>query len=118
MPGMSTELHLEADQPGDYNGRGANITGAGFAGMTFVVRATSSLANFNNWIRTAQRTRTPLNIATYNTLAEPSQNNPVAYYAPAQDGLYDYIVMKYMVPADGTNNVRTLPATNAGVATQ
>jgi cytochrome o ubiquinol oxidase subunit 2 len=35
MSGMSTELHLQADNPGIYRGSSANISGAGFAHMNF-----------------------------------------------------------------------------------
>jgi len=33
MSGMSSELHLMADEPGTYNGVSANISGEGFAGI-------------------------------------------------------------------------------------
>jgi cytochrome o ubiquinol oxidase subunit 2 len=41
MPGMSTHLHLMADKQGDYSGKSANISGRGFARMTFTARASS-----------------------------------------------------------------------------
>jgi cytochrome o ubiquinol oxidase subunit II len=34
----------------------------------------------------------------YNTLAAPSENNPVAYYSSVAPGLFDGVMMKYMMP--------------------
>jgi cytochrome o ubiquinol oxidase subunit 2 len=42
MPGMSTQLHLMAGKAGSYNGKSANISGKGFAGMTFTAKAASN----------------------------------------------------------------------------
>ena len=97
MPGMKTQLHLMADQSGDYNGSSANISGRGFSGMTFTARA-STQANFDKWVKMASRSPDPLNQTAYNKLAQPSQNNPVAYYSPVGSSLYDNIMIKYMMP--------------------
>lgn len=97
MPGMKTQLHLMADQSGDYNGSSANISGRGFSGMTFTARA-STQANFDKWVKMASRSPDQLNQTAYNKLAQPSQNNPVAYYSSVGSGLYDNIVIKYMMP--------------------
>jgi cytochrome o ubiquinol oxidase subunit 2 len=91
MPGMKTLLHLIADAPGDYRGCSANLSGAGFAGMSFVTRA-SSEEDFQKWVADAKAT--PKSIE-YNELAKPSMNNAVEVYQPI-DGLFDQIVMKYM----------------------
>jgi cytochrome o ubiquinol oxidase subunit 2 len=108
MPGMSTQLHLQASSVGRYNGVSANISGKGFAGMTFVANATSS-SNFTKWVQKVKSSSADLDIKTYNQLAEPSKDNKVAYYASAEDGLYNDIVMKYMVPglADALQTVST-----------
>jgi hypothetical protein len=36
-------------------------------------------------------------------LAEPSQNNPVAYYSRANPNIYDRVINKYMSP-DGSSD--------------
>jgi cytochrome o ubiquinol oxidase subunit 2 len=97
MPGMSTQLHLMASSTGSYAGSSANISGRGFAGMRFIAKATSP-ADFNTWVASTQRGSAHLNLETYAALARPSENHPVATYASAQDGLYDTILMKYMMP--------------------
>jgi cytochrome o ubiquinol oxidase subunit 2 len=97
MPGMSTQLHLMADKLGSYDGSSANISGNGFAGMTFTaVSATGE--DFGRWIDAAKSSGKSLDAATYDRLAEPSHDNRVAYYSSPQPGLFDDVVMKYMIP--------------------
>jgi len=98
MPGMSTQLHLMADTEGTYRGSSANISGKGFAGMNFSAKSTSQ-ADFDQWVALVHQTRNNLSLAKYNNLAKPSQNNPLSYYSSSQSGLYDRVVMKYMMPA-------------------
>ena len=95
MSGMSSELHLMADEPGTYNGVSANISGEGFAGMKFVARATSE-TDFNMWVASVKQSSTSLSSDVYDELAKPSQNLPPIYYSSYEDGLYDTIVGKYM----------------------
>ena len=102
MPGMATQLNLEASQNGNYNGSSANISGEGFAGMTFTARASSS-ADFAKWIQAAKHSPNKLDLDSYNSLAKPSQNNSASYYASEDHGLYDTIVMKYMEPTLGVS---------------
>lgn len=102
MAGMTTNLHLEADQIGSYHGSSANISGRGFAGMTFIAKA-SSRTDFQHWANDLSSSVNPLNLATYNALAKPSQNNAIAYYSLKDPGLYDNIVMKYMMPGMGSS---------------
>lgn len=101
MPGMKTHLHELATQSGDFLGSPANIAGKGFARMDFTVRATSP-AQFTKWVKTAQQANRNLTTKAYTKLAKPSDNLPVSYYSPIQDGLFDDIVMKYMAPSSGT----------------
>ncbi|HSX33735.1 MAG TPA: ubiquinol oxidase subunit II [Candidatus Saccharimonadales bacterium] len=102
MPGMSTQLHLEATQVGSYPGSSANISGVGFSGMRFTAKATSA-ADFNAWVARTQKTTNTLTEATYATLAHPSQNNPVVYYSLPDTNLYNTVMMQYMAPATSGN---------------
>lgn len=97
MPGMSTQVHLMATQAGSYRGSSANISGQGFAGMDFTAKA-GSQAEFNTWVRQTQSSSNYLDLASYNDLAKPSQNVPVAYYSHADNNLYNYVIGKYMAP--------------------
>ena len=97
MPGMSTHLNLMATKIGSYRGLSANISGAGFSGMTFTTRAISG-DEFNTWISSTQKLVTKLTQAEYDLLAQPSQNNKPAFYIDNDMALYDRVVMKYMTP--------------------
>ena len=102
MPGMSTHLNLVANKIGTYNGSAANISGKGFAGMKFKVQAMQQ-SGFENWADLVQaRNPTGLTTTSYGSLAKPSENNAVQYYGAVDTNLYDTIVMKYMVPMNGT----------------
>lgn len=95
MNGMTTKLHLMADNIGDYRGSSANISGEGFAGMKFIAKATSR-ADFDSWVRSNQKNATGLDMDAYSKIAKPSKDVPAATYALTQSDLYDKIVMKYM----------------------
>lgn len=105
MPGMTTHLYLRADKLGNYRGSSANISGQGFAGMQFVAKAVP-VDDFNNWVFHTHMDQPKLTQATYNQLAKPSSNNPVAYYGNVDDGLYNGVIMKYM-------NMKPSPAPNS-----
>jgi cytochrome o ubiquinol oxidase subunit II len=94
MPGMSTQLHLLASSYGSFNGSSANISGEGFAGMTFVAKSTTPAA-FNAWVASAQSDDNPLTVSQYNALAEPSQNNSPFFYSSVASNLYLSIINKY-----------------------
>jgi cytochrome o ubiquinol oxidase subunit 2 len=101
MQGMSTHLHLMADENGDYQGKSANISGKGFAKMTFTARS-STPSEFNQWVSRADLVNSPLTTATYTNLAKPSEVNHVSYYSSVEKGLYHKIIDKYMAPHSGS----------------
>jgi cytochrome o ubiquinol oxidase subunit II len=97
MAGMSTKLHLQASQDGTYRGSSANLSGEGFAGMTFDAHAMPR-AEFDAWV-TNTRNTTALTTDIYNELAKPSNVAPASYAFPStHSGLYDTVIMKYMKP--------------------
>jgi cytochrome o ubiquinol oxidase subunit 2 len=100
MAGMSTQLHLEADEAGSYRGSSANISGDHFADMTFTARAISR-EGYTEKMRELKATGGSLDISTYNRLALPGTAKSTVRYGKVTDGLYDWIVMKYMSPAHG-----------------
>jgi cytochrome o ubiquinol oxidase subunit 2 len=97
MSGMKSQLHLIADGIGSYRGLSANISGDGFSGMTFVAQS-SSLEDFEEWVASAQNSPDPLNFQSYRELAKPSSYNVPAIYQLGEEGLFDWIVMKYVMP--------------------
>lgn len=97
MPGMTTQLNLEATRAGSFYGSSANISGKGFAGMNFVTVSANKF-KFNEWLAQAKTSTNDLNADMYGKLAEPSQNNPVAYYKNPVNGLFSAIINQYMMP--------------------
>lgn len=97
MQGMTTQLHLVADEVGSYRGLSANLSGDGFSGMDFTAKAVNN-ADFAHWISGVQQSPQQLTSATYAKLAQPSKNNKVAAYVANDNDLYDSIIMKYMMP--------------------
>lgn len=99
MPAMRTKLHLIAKEPGNFKGVSANISGEGFAGMTFVAKA-SSQEEFDQWVHSVKQSQKQLSLDAYNQLVEPSQYQPVSTYVLQKQDLFDWIVMKYMMPSN------------------
>jgi cytochrome o ubiquinol oxidase subunit 2 len=97
MAGMGTKLHLIADKPGEFSGSSAEISGGGFAGMKFVAKSTSQ-EDFESWVQSVKTSTNVLDSVTYNKLALPSEENPVAFYASADENLYNKIIMKFASP--------------------
>lgn len=108
MPGMNSQLYLQADRPGVFDGYSANLSGRGFADMHFSVHAVPQ-DMFEEWVALVLEGATPLTQETYSALAEPSRNEPAALYAPVADGLYTAVMNKFMVPATsvGQGSTRT-----------
>lgn len=95
MSGMRTKLHLIADEVGNYRGCSANLSGLGFAGMTFRVEARGE-EEFLAWVEAVRSAPEQLDFDRYRELVEPSQNNPVATYVLTDPGLFNTIIMQYM----------------------
>jgi cytochrome o ubiquinol oxidase subunit 2 len=95
MPGMFSQLHLMATSQGNFSGSSANISGRGFAGMTFVAHAASE-QSFLNWVKNVVKTPDHLTLSAYARLNRPSENNPVAYYSKPANNLFVGIISRYM----------------------
>ncbi len=91
MAQMTSQLHLQADEPGTYRGLSANFSGAGFSDMSFDVRALPANA-YAKWIADAKSARETLDRERYAELVKPSENvRPVTYRA-FEPGLFNAIV--------------------------
>ncbi|MDE3045975.1 MAG: ubiquinol oxidase subunit II [Verrucomicrobiota bacterium] len=97
MPGMKTQLHLIADEAGSFRGTSANLSGEGFARMNFVAKSTSP-EEFSAWVESVRQSGNVLEWAGYTKLVEPSSDRNVFLYSLGEEGLYDRIIMKYMMP--------------------
>ncbi len=102
MAGMQTQLHLLANEAGDYAGESANFSGKGFSDMKFRAIATSN-ADFEAWVRKVKAAPAQLDADVYGALAAPSEKNPVAYYSHVGPALFNNIIAKY-----NNGNVRSM----------
>ncbi|TGA97959.1 cytochrome aa3 quinol oxidase subunit II [Sporolactobacillus shoreae] len=75
MTDMPMKLWLQADKPGNYDGRSSNYSGRGFAQMTFTVMARSA-NDFDNWISSVKNNQPALTHAKYMQLLEPNTVKP------------------------------------------
>lgn len=80
MSGMVTELNLDAPRAGTYEGRSANYSGKGFAGMNFETRVMLP-ENFAAWVAETASGSESLTRETYAELARPSEQTSVRYYS-------------------------------------
>ncbi|HTL39411.1 MAG TPA: ubiquinol oxidase subunit II [Methylomirabilota bacterium] len=97
MAGMQTQLHLMADEIGEYQGSAAEINGAGFAGMKFIAKSVTE-ADFNQWVQAVKQSPFVLNQQEYDKLVQASSDNPRKFYSYTDPNLFDNIMMKFMMP--------------------
>ena len=101
MSGMATQTNLMADGVGEYRGSNAEISGDGFANMTFTAKSVSQ-SDFTTWVNSVKQSPQTLSLDTFNKLAKPNEDNKPAFYSSTEDNLYNTIVMKYMAHPTGT----------------
>jgi cytochrome o ubiquinol oxidase subunit 2 len=108
MNGMATQLHLQADQPGEFVGRSAMFSGDGFPGMFFTVKAVPGEA-FDGWVQTARGAGAPLDRAAYAQLNEKSSFDPPTTYRAVEPHLFHAIVSQELPPQPGPDQGRGGP---------
>jgi cytochrome o ubiquinol oxidase subunit II len=85
MPGMTTQLNLQVDDPGRYEGISAQFSGPGFSDMRFAVTAESA-AEFEHWLADARDHGGALDDATFAELLRPNRaGGELTYGAVPQD---------------------------------
>ena len=102
MNGMTTKLHLMANQTGVYEGSSANLSGEGFAGMRFKAHSVSQ-DTYRQWLETTTQSSKELSYKSYQELAQPSSDVPPAFYYVSDNELYNKVIMKYMQPQDNSH---------------
>ena len=90
MPGMTTQLNLQADQAGTYKGLSAQFSGDGFSDMRFTLRATSA-GEFGKWIETARSRGGDLDLATYVALSKPTHAGETLSFGRVESGLFNQV---------------------------
>ena len=90
MPNMVTQLNLEADEPGTFEGLSAMFSGDGFSDMRFDLVSTDKEA-FKNWVNTTKTQGGVLDANTFEQLSKPAWANGVQTYAQVSEGLFDRV---------------------------
>jgi len=91
MAGMTSQLSLQADEPGTYAGLSAQFSGRGFPGMRFDARALPADA-YSKWIADAKASGEALDRNSYGELVKPSENSSPTTYRSVESGLFEAIV--------------------------
>jgi len=110
MPGMATTLNLNATESGKYTGLSTNISGEGYADMQFPVYARSP-EGFEEWVKRTSKLNSVLTTTEYAQLAQPQRNTAELMFAKVEDGLFDRVVNKYMMPSVEPNTTK-IPFSN------
>ena len=108
MNGMVTQLHLQADQPGDFYGQSAQYSGDGFSDMHFVLRAVPQDA-FAQWLTTARQAGPALDRTGYSALSQQSRNVAPFTYRAVEPNLFEAVVTQQIPPAPGPSAGRAAP---------
>lgn len=87
MPGMTTQLNLQADEVGTYQGLSAQFSGDGFADMRFEVAAKAP-QEFQQWIAQTRVRGGTLSRATFAQLLKPARAGEPLTFAQADPELF------------------------------
>jgi cytochrome o ubiquinol oxidase subunit 2 len=91
MAGMATQLWLQADEPGTFDGLSANFSGQGFSDMRFDLKALPA-DDYAKWIADAKASGADLDRARYAELVKPSMNVSPSAYRSVEPRLFESIV--------------------------
>lgn len=106
MAGMTTQLHLLADEPGRFRGRNYQYSGDGYADQFFYAIAMTD-EEFSTWESNVKRSSSALDAAAYAQLRKPSVANPITYFSSYQADLFQTIISKYAPrDPDYSNNIQ------------
>ncbi len=100
MPGMTSQLYLEADHPAVLMGESAHFSGDGFSDMNFQVRSVPA-AEFSAWTEGARAAGASLNRASYAELAKQSHKVKPFSFKSADPTLFADIAGQKIAPAPG-----------------
>lgn len=100
MPGCKTEINLIANSPGEFRGSSANISGAGFAGMTFVTHATLE-EDYHKWLEETKKSTRSLTLEEYQKIAKPSEYNRPEFFQLKEADLFNQVLNKFMPEMKG-----------------
>jgi len=91
MPGMTSQVNLQADEVGNYRGISANFSGQGFSDMHFDVRVLATEA-YARWLDGTRSSGDTLDTKAYLELVKPSTNDAPKSYRAVEKNLFEEIV--------------------------
>jgi cytochrome o ubiquinol oxidase subunit II len=100
MPGMVSELNLQADRPALMMGQSAHFSGDGFSDMQFAVRSVPA-GEFAAWVRGARGSAQVLDLRAYAELARQSHRDPPRAFGNVDPRLFHAIATQAIPPAAG-----------------
>jgi cytochrome o ubiquinol oxidase subunit 2 len=109
MPGMVSQLHLQADRPATLFGVSGMFSGDGFSDMQFQVRSVAP-AEFAAWADGVRGAGPVLDQAAYAGLARQSQNVKPFTYRAVDPQLFHAIAMQTVAPGPGPQPESPSPA--------
>jgi cytochrome o ubiquinol oxidase subunit 2 len=99
MPGMVSQLNLQADRPAVLFGQSSHFSGDGFSDMQFQVRSVPA-AQFGGWVQ-AVRSGPMLDRRVYARLSQQSQKAPVMAFGRVDPQLFQAIAAQTIAPGPG-----------------
>ena len=91
MPGMTTQLNLQADKPGTYAGISAQFSGPGFSDMRFTLRAESG-EGFAGWVAEMHAGSGVLDEPTLAQLVRPTRAGGELSFGAVPEDPFDMVV--------------------------
>jgi cytochrome o ubiquinol oxidase subunit II len=100
MNGMTSQLNLKADKPGDYFGQSTHFSGDGFSDMYFTMRAVP-VNQFGTWVAQAKAGGPQLDLATYQKFQQQSTHVKPFTFRAVDGRLFDAIAAQKLPPGPG-----------------
>jgi cytochrome o ubiquinol oxidase subunit II len=100
MPGMVSQLYLQADRPAVLFGQSSHFSGDGFSDMQFRVDSVPA-AQFAAWAQSAKAAGPVLDSAAYADLAKQSQNVKPFTYRAVDPQLFHAVATQKIPPGPG-----------------
>ena len=100
MPGMISQLNLQADHPGELWGTSAQFSGDGFSDMQFQVRSVSA-EDFKAWVSSVRGVGPVLDHAAYTHLLRQSQRVPPTSFGTIEPQLFQAVATQRIAPGPG-----------------
>ncbi|HKV15707.1 MAG TPA: ubiquinol oxidase subunit II [Reyranella sp.] len=100
MPGMVSQLSLQADGSHEIWGTSAQFSGDGFSDMQFQVKSMPT-ADFESWVASVRGSGPALDRAAYDKLLQQSQRVPPATYRAVEPQLFQAVATQKIPPGPG-----------------